>query len=466
MKTLSKDFVKRTYTQIKSIMQPESIAIIGASSKINTINGIITGNALTGGYLGRIYLVNPNTNSIFGRRVYPTIKEIPDKVDVAEIVVPARIVPKVMKEAAEKGVKGVVIVSSGFSEVGNNRLQDEILRIARESNMRIIGPNCFGLINTESELDITFTFSKAIKGSIAFISQSGAICSGTLDWASREELGFSKFVNLGNKCDVDEADLMLYLAKDKQTKVVTLYIEGIKEGRKLFNVAKEVTKDKPVVAIKSGVSDVGARAALSHTASIASSDEIVEAAFNQAGIIRVHDLEELFDLAIAFAYQNPAKGKNVALVSNTGGLAVITADWCRKTGLEIPVFAKETIEKLKEVLLPIASPFNPVDMTGTADYDVYRHVLEYAFREENIDCVIAIFASQGVVTADEPAKALVDVAKQHSKPALAFWMGGSSIVEALEIFKANQIPVYPSPKRVAKAAYYLSKYGIYKKDSA
>lgn len=464
MKLLTEDFVKRTYTQIKAIMQPESIAIIGASNKIDTINGIITRNALTGGYLGRIYLVNPNTDTIFGRRVYPNIKEIPDRVDLAEIVVPARIVPKIMEEAAEKGVKGVVIVSSGFAEVGNSRLQDEILKIAKDGNMRIIGPNCFGLINTESELDITFTFSKALKGSIAFISQSGAICSGTLDWASREELGFSKFVNLGNKADVDEADLMLYLSKDKQTKVVTMYMEGIKEGRKLFNVAKEVTKNKPVVAIKSGVSDVGARAALSHTASIASSDEIVEAAFKQAGIIRVHDLEELFDLAIAFAYQKPAKGKSVALISNTGGLAVITADWCRKFGLDVPIFPEKTIKKLKEILLPIASPLNPVDMTGTAGYDAYRHVIECALSDENIDCIIAIFASQGVITADEPAKAVVDGSKKHDKPILAFWMGGSSIVEALEIFKENQIPVYPSPKRVAKAAYFLSRYGIYKEN--
>jgi len=325
-------YFKGISSQLRSLLEPRTVAIVGASGKIEKVGGAITRNALEGEYGGKIYLVNPNANRIFGREVYPSIEEVPDDIDLVEIVVHAPLVPIVMEQAVKRGVKGAIIISSGFAEIGRKDLQDQVVRIAKEGGIRIIGPNCFGLINTEISLDLSFTFSKPLKGSIAFVSQSGAMCCGTLDWALREEVGFSKFINLGNKCDVDEADVLAYLEEDRQTKVIAIYMEGINDGRKLFEAIKFVSRKSPVVVLKAGVTEPGVRAALSHTGSMAGRVEIVRAALNQAGAILVEDVEELFDSTQSFS-QPQSRGRNVAVISNAGGLAVMTADWCHKLGL-------------------------------------------------------------------------------------------------------------------------------------
>lgn len=446
---------------MKYIIEPKSVAIVGATDVRGKVGEAVTRNALTSGYHGRIYLINPNRDTIFGRKSYPSIKDIDEKIDLVEVIVPAERVIEVIDEAARKGAKGAIVVSAGFAEVGNKNLQDELVKVGRENNVRIIGPNCFGIINTEINLDLTFTFTRALKGSISFISQSGAMCCGVLDYASQQEVGFSKFINLGNKCDVDEADILAYLMKDQQTNVIAMYIEEVKEGRKLIEVARLVTKKKPVVAIKSGVSEAGSRAAMSHTGSMAGSDEVIRGAFKQARIIRVDDVEELLDIVVAFSYQLVMKGRNVAIVSNAGGLGVMVADWCSKFGLNIPAFSKELKEKLYTYLPRIASCNNPVDMTGSADYDYYSKVLEVISNEESIDGIICIYVSQGIVTSDGPARAVVEISKKSKKPILAFWMGGVSIIEGLRILKEGKIPSYSSPARVARVMSALSDYGRY-----
>jgi len=442
-------YFKETLGQMKSLVEPSSVAIVGASGKIEKVGGAITRNALEGEYHGKIYLVNPNAKRIFGKKVYPSLEEVPDHVELVEIVVSAPLVPMIMDQAVKKGVKGAIIISSGFAEVGRNELQDKVVRIAKKGGIHVVGPNCFGLINTEIGLDLSFTFSKPLKGSTAFVSQSGAMCCGTLDWALKDEVGFSKFINLGNKCDVDEADVLVYLKEDRQTKVIAIYVEGITCGRKLLEVIKSVSKKKPTVVLKAGVTETGARAALSHTGSIAGHAEIVQAALKQAGAILVEDVEELFD-SIQVLSQPRSTGRNVAIVSNAGGLAVLTADWCHRLGLLLTKLPSKTVEELRSFLPYIASPINPIDMTGDADYKRYKRVLKEVSEIKAVDIIISIFVSQGLVTSDGPARAVAEIKNIYDKPLLAYVMGGSSIINGVRILKHGGVPVYSSAKRVAK----------------
>ena len=456
------DYFKGISGQLRGLLEPRTVAIVGASGKIDRVGGAITRNALEGEYRGKIHLVNPNANQIFGRKVYQSIEEVPDDIDLVEIVVRAPLVPMVMEQAVRKGVKGAIIISSGFAEIGRKDLQDQVVRIAKEGGIRIIGPNCFGLINTEIGLDLSFTFSKPLKGSIAFVSQSGAMCCGTLDWAQREEVGFSKFINLGNKCDVDEADVLAYLGEDRQTKVIAIYMEGINDGRKLFEIMKFVSRKIPVVVLKAAVTEPGVRAAISHTGSMAGRIEIFRAALSQAGAILVEDVEDLFDSAQSFS-QPQSRGRNVAVISNAGGLAVMTADWCHRLGLSIPKLPSQIVEKLRSFLPRIASSINPVDMTGNADYECYKRVLETISETETIDIIIPIFVSQGLVTSAGPARAVVETQRICDKPLLAYWMGGTSIVNGVRILKRGGIPVYSSPERVARATAALVKHSDFKR---
>ena len=445
---------EQTYDQMRSILEPKSVAIIGASNKIHRVGGAITRNALESNYRGDIYLVNPRHSKIFGKPVYTQLSEISGPVDLIEIIIPAPKIPMIMEEAVAKGVKGAIIISAGFAEIGNQDLQDEVMHIAQRGGIRVLGPNCFGIINTEIDVDLSFTFTKALKGSLAFVSQSGAMCCGTLDWAYREELGFSKFINLGNKCDLDESDALLYLAKDPQTEIIAMYLEGITDGRRLYQTVRSVSQSKPIIMLKAGVTEPGARAALSHTASIAGSSRIVKAAFKQAGATVVEDVEELFDAAQALVYPS-VKGSKVAIASNAGGLGVMTTDWCHRMGLHVPHLTSQTIKSLQEQLLPIASPLNPVDMTGSADYTTYQNVLEVLASTDSIDMIITIFVSQGLVTSDGPARAVVDILRRYNKPIFTYWMGGNSIFNGVRILRRANIPVYTSPAKVAKAAATL-----------
>jgi acetyltransferase len=448
---------KEISLQMKRLIEPRSVAIIGANDKIDKVGGAVTRNALGGKYTGKIYLVNPNTTEMFGQKVYPDIESIPDDIDLVEVVVHASLVPGILEQAAKKSIKGAIIISSGFAEVGRRDLQDQITEISQQNGISTLGPNCFGLINTEIDLDLSFTFSKPLKGSIAFVSQSGAMCCGTLDWAAKEEVGFSKFINLGNKCDVDEADCLAYLQDDQQTKVIAMYVEGIRNGRKLFEAVKAVSKKKPIIILKSGVTESGAKAALSHTGSVAGNMGIVGAALTQAGAIIVEDIEELYDAMQVFSQPCP-KGRNVALISNAGGLGVVTADWCSKQGLTLPELPPKTVKELTAILPSIASPRNPIDMTGNANYQRYKEAIEIASASENIDIIIALYVSQGLVPSEEPARAIVDASKVCGKPLLAYFLGGSNILNGTQILKSGGIPFYSSPKRVARSAAVLASY--------
>ncbi|MEM2092487.1 MAG: CoA-binding protein, partial [Candidatus Bathyarchaeia archaeon] len=375
---------------LRYLLEPRSVAVVGASSEIQKVGGAISRNALSGSYRGRIYLVNPRRKVILGHRVYPDLASVPGDLDLVEIVVPAEAVPDVMIQAGEKDVKAAIIVSAGFAETGNIELQDKVRSIAESRGIRVLGPNCFGVINTAIDLDLTFSFTKALKGDIAFISQSGAMCCGTLDYAYSQGIGFSKFVNLGNKCDVDEADVLDYLASDPQTKAIALYIEGIEDGRKFMEAARRVSKLKPLIAMKAGLTEAGARAALSHTASLAGRREIIEAAFKQSGVVKVDDVEDLIGGAVALAEQPTPKGARVGIATNAGGLGVTVADWCQILGLEVPALSENVRRRIGGVLPRFASSGNPVDMTGDAGYNQYKAVSEILLESGEIDLLIAV----------------------------------------------------------------------------
>ncbi|MEM2110143.1 MAG: CoA-binding protein [Candidatus Odinarchaeota archaeon] len=403
--------------QMKRLIEPRSIAIVGASDQISKVGGTITHNLVTSDYRGKVFLVNPKKEMIYGRRVYRSLTDIEEEVDLVEIVVPAPQVPDVLEEAGRKGVKGAVIISSGFSEVGNRELQERVYDIGRKYGMRLLGPNCFGIVNTGINLDLTFTFTHASRGDISFISQSGAMCCGALDWAALNEVGFAKFINLGNKVDVDEADVLVYLKSDEQTKVIAMYIEGFKNGRRFYEVAREVCRVKPVIALKAGVSEAGSRASRSHTGSLSGSDQVINAAFKQAGLIRVYDIESLLDSAVAFAEQPLPEGGNVAIVSNAGGLGVMTADWMSSVGFNVPVLSGEVQSRIKESVLDIGSVVNPIDMTGAADYNSYYNVIRELMEDPSIHIIVPIYVSQGLVTSDTPARAGAEILKKYRKTA-------------------------------------------------
>ncbi|MEM3013138.1 MAG: CoA-binding protein, partial [Candidatus Bathyarchaeia archaeon] len=319
---------------LDAFFRPRSIAVVGASREPEKVGHRIVKNLVEYGFKGHIFPINPNADKILGLKCYKSILEVPEQVDLAVIVVPGKIVPTVAEECGKKGVKGLVVISAGFSETGREgtQLEKELLAICRKYNIRMQGPNCLGLINTQNRMNATFAAAQPSAGNIAFISQSGALGSTILNWALQNDVGFTSFISLGNEADLTAADFLEFLAEDEQTRAVGLYIEGVKDGSHFIEVAKKISMKKPVIVLKSGTTDVGVRAVSSHTGSLAGSDVAFSAAFRKAGIIRVDRLEELFELVLAFENQPLPKDKNVLIITNGGGPGILVADACEKMG--------------------------------------------------------------------------------------------------------------------------------------
>ncbi len=443
---------------LSKIFYPKSVAVIGASRSKGKIGNEILRNLIYSGYKGAIYPVNPKTESILGMKSYPSIKDIPYSVDLAIIAIPAEIVPKVLKECVEKEVKGVIIISSGFGEVGKKELENEIKRICKNKT-RIIGPNTLGIINTANNLNASFAPTMPLKGNIAFITQSGALGGALIDWTIREKIGLSKMISVGNKCDVGDEELLEFLGEDRETKVIAMYIEAVKDGRKFMQIAKKVSRKKPIVAVKAGRTEAGQRAASSHTGALAGSFEIYLAAFKQCGVIHANDTEELFDKAVALAQQPPAHGKRIAIVTNGGGAGILAADACEELGLEVPELSSKIKEKLMKFLPEIASPKNPIDIAGDAGYERYKKTIETVLKCKEIDALIVIFVHTALTEPIEPARALTKCLKKAKKPVVGCWIGGYQVEEAIRILKEENIPNFPTPKRAVKAISALVEYG-------
>ena len=448
---------------LNTFFYPKSIAVVGASNNPRKFGYELMKNIIEGGYKGKIIPVNIKEEEVMGFKAVKNIGEVQEQIDLVIIAIPANFIPQVVQESAEKGIKNVIIVSGGFSEVGEEgkKLEQEVVKIAKENGIRIIGPNCVGIQNTEVSLNASFVM-RALPGSIGVITQSGALGASQIYMATSEDIGFSKFINLGNACDVSIPEAIKYLADDSQTKVIALYIEGVTEGKSFMEALKYATAKKPVVVVKAGKTEAGMRAVLSHTGSLAGKDAIFDAVFKQTGAIRVETLQQLFNVARLIVEQPPPQGKRVAIITNAGGAGVLSADQCANHGLVLPELTEETKNALRSFLPPIASVLNPVDIIASANIEVYKKTVEIVIKDPNVDCLLVacVVPTFLGMKPDEHARGVVEALKQvkERKTVVACWMAGEVAEPGKKILSENHIPVYSCPREAAHALASYIKY--------
>jgi len=451
---------------LRPILEPQSVAVIGASRQPGTVGHAVLTNLLMGQFTGVVYPVNPNAKSICGVRTYPSVLDIPDPVDLAVVIVRAPLVPQVLEQCGQKGVRGAIVISAGFKETGPEgaKLEEQVREIAHHHGIALVGPNCLGVINTDPNFRLNASFAKEmpLPGNIAFISQSGALCTAVLDYAKGQGIGFSKVVSLGNKADVNENDFLAYLWRDPQTQVILLYIEELSEGQRFLQLAREITGEgdmrKPILALKAGRTPAGARAVASHTGSLAGSDEVYEALFAQAGVLRADTVEDLFEYAIAFANQPLPQGKRTAIITNAGGPGIIATDGCVRYGLELAQLSEQTLTFLREKLPPHASLQNPIDLIGDAQHDRYEVALNAALDDPNVDAIVVLLTPQAMTDIENIAWVIVNASKRQSKPILACFMGLVDISAGVNILKNNGVPCYAFPEDAVRALAAMVRY--------
>lgn len=444
---------------LEQIFYPESIAIIGANRVPGTVPYDIVLSILRSDFQGVVYPVSPRERFIAGTKAYKYIVDIEDPVDLAILVFPSSVCHLALEQCGKKGVKAAIIISAGFREVGGAGIEREekIKEIARKYDISFVGPNCLGVINTDPKALLNASFARKMpeEGSIGFLSQSGALCTAVLDYAQAKHIGFSKFVSFGNKADISEIDLLYYLRDDPKTKVILLYLEETSNGVALMKAAGDIIKEtgKPILAIKSGRTSEGASAAASHTGSLAGSDEIVDAAFKQAGIIRCDNLDDMFSLAIAMAYQPLPKNNRVAIITNAGGPGVLTTDAAIKKGLKLAKFSEETTTLFKKSLPKTANIKNPVDVIGDARADRYNVAVSQALKDKNVDGAFVILTPQSMTDIETIAQEICRVSQQHEKPLYASFMGEADVAAGIDILQRNKIPHYSLPEFMCSAYF-------------
>ncbi|ASJ12859.1 acetate--CoA ligase family protein [Thermococcus thioreducens] len=466
--------VEKIVEDMRPFFDPKAVAIIGATNKKGKVGNVIFENFRMnkerGIFRGNIYPVNPKLNEIDGYKVYKSVEELPEDTDLAVISIPAPFVPDTMRQIAKKGIKSVIIITGGFGELGEEgkKLEREILEIARENGIRVIGPNCVGVYVPDTGVDTVFLpeskMDRPKSGPIAFVSQSGAFAAAMLDWAAMAGIGIGKMVSYGNKLDVDDADLMDYFIHDDSIKVVTFYIEGVKDGRKFIESAKRVTKVKPVIALKSGRTEYGAKAASSHTGSLAGADTIYDAVFKQTGVIRAEDFEHMFDLAKAFAALKDKlpRGDRIGIITDGGGAGVMASDAVAKFGLKMADLSEETLKFLRENFPPHAVAGNPTDVVGDTDAERYRIAIEGFVNDPNVDAVLVIVLFQVPLLEEEKIiDILAEYQKKSDKPIVAVAMGGKKTDYYAKMLEDRGVPVYPTPERGVRALAGLVKYAEY-----
>ncbi len=444
--------------KLDAIFSPESVAVLGASSTPGKVGHDIFANILRGEFTGTLYPVNPKARSILSVRCYPSVLEVPDPVDLAMIILPPGAALKSIDECIEKGVKGIVIVSAGFKEVGGEgaEIEQKISEKCREAGVPLVGPNCLGVINPGPDVRLNASFSSRMphKGNISFISQSGALCTAVLDFAADRGFGFSKFVSIGNKADVDELDLLKYYHKDPETDVIMIYMEELRLRDNFIEEVKEITSGErptPILVIKSGKTAAGASAAASHTGSLAGTEAVYDAIFSQAGIIRVETVDDLFNFAEAFSARRMPKGNRVAIITNAGGPGIIATDMTEISGLRLASFSRQTDETLHKHLPPTANFRNPVDVIGDACRDRYEHALESVINDNGVDGVLMILTPQSMTDAIGTAESIVNIYKKNSKPVTCSFMGVVDVSAGVKHLQENHVPVYRFPENAARA---------------
>lgn len=451
---------------LDKLFKPMSVALIGAAREEDKVGHLIFEHILGSNYKGKIYPINPKADEIHGIKCYSSILDVPDKsVDLAVLAIPAQYVSTAIDDCGRKGVTVAVVISAGFKETGPEglKLEHEIIVKAKSYGMRILGPNCLGFIDTKTPLDASFAKTSAIPGNISFVSQSGALCSAILDYAKPEGIGFAKFVSLGNKADINEIDLLKEWCADVDTCVIAIYMEGLSDGQKFMEVARETSMIKPIITIKSGITQAGAKAASSHTGSLAGSQRAYDAAFKQSGIVHARSVQDLFDYCVAFSYQNPPFSNRVALITNAGGPGIMAADACEKLGIRLAGFTRDTLTKLESNLPKAANIYNPIDILGDAKADRYRFALEVALADKNVDSVIVILTPQAPTEAKETAFVISEISRTSNKTVIACFMGKADIDEGVKILNSNKIPNYYFPERAAEALNVMIKYETFRR---
>lgn len=451
---------------LSALFYPKTIALIGASHTKGSVGNEIARNLKSQGYRGKLFLVNPKGGKLFGQKILKDSLDIKRPIDLAVIAIPAEYVITEVKKLASQKVQSLVVISAGFKEVGNQNSEIELAKIADENNISLIGPNCLGFINSEINLNASFAPLMPLDGTIAFISQSGALCASVLDYAAREKIGFSKFISVGNKAQTGELELLEYLHTDPKTKIIAIYIEELEEVSLVREIATKITRgkqNKPIIVLKSGRTTEGKKAAMSHTGSLGGSDEGYEALFAQTGMIRAQSIEELFDIIETFQRNNALKNNRVAIITNAGGPGVLTADALVSRGLALAQLTTESIEELKKFLPNAASIKNPIDILGDADSKRYEQTLKIVLEDKNTDAVEIILTPQSTTQVEKTAKTIVSLKKTTQKPIVVTFMGQGLVEAGVNILNKNKIATTLFPESASGSLAALNFFSYWQK---
>ncbi|MEM0360510.1 MAG: bifunctional acetate--CoA ligase family protein/GNAT family N-acetyltransferase [Candidatus Diapherotrites archaeon] len=446
--------------QLKKLFNPQSIAVIGASNTPGSVGLALMKNLVGSGFEGTIFPVNPKRKNVMGIHCYKSVQEIPETPEMAIIAIPAIAVPSIVKECIAKGTKAFVVLSAGFGEIGEDgkKIELELKKIIDENNCALLGPNCLGFIRPDIKLNASFATRNALPGKIALISQSGALCSGILDWALKQEVGFKYFISVGAMIDIGFSDLIDFFSSDPEVQCIVMYVETIKNARKFMSAARAFSRSRPIIVAKSGKYGESAKAAISHTGSMAGNSEVFDAAFKRAGIIRVDTILDMFNCSEALAKLPLPKGNRLAVVTNAGGPGVMAADAIIENKCRLAKLSPKAMAELEKEMPMHWSRNNPVDILGDSLPPRYGKALEIIAREEEVDGIIVIFAPQAISEPLETAKTVIEVCKKYNKPVLAAWMGESFVDEAREYFRKNNVPDYSTPEEAVKVFSYLYSY--------
>ncbi|NCQ04806.1 MAG: bifunctional acetate--CoA ligase family protein/GNAT family N-acetyltransferase [Cyanobacteria bacterium] len=455
------DIMRYNYNPLDFMFAPKSVALIGASEKEGSVGRTLLWNLISHPFGGTVFPINPKRKNVLGIRAYRNIKELPEIVDLAVIATPAVTVPNLIRECVEAGVKGAIIISAGFKEIGADgiALEQEILKEAKKGNLRIIGPNCLGLICPPTGLNASFASTSAKTGNVAFISQSGAFCTSILDWSIKENLGFSGFISIGSMLDVNWGDLIYYFGDDPLTKSIVIYMESIGDARSFISAAREVALSKPIIVIKGGRTEEAAKAAASHTGALSSSDKVLAAAFRRCGVLQVDTIKEVFNMADLLAKQPRPKGRRLTILTNAGGPGVLATDALTWGKGELASLSETTIEELNAILPTHWSHSNPIDILGDATPQRYAQALEIAAKDDNSDGLLVILTPQDMTDPTQTAEELTKITgKITHKPVLASWMGGSGVATGVEILNRANIYTQPYPDDAARLFNLMGRY--------
>jgi len=447
---------------LECLLDPRSIAVLGASNDPKKVGNAVFKNLMS--YQGALYPINPNSSEILGFKSFPRVSDIGEEIDLVVVAIPARHVPDALRDCSKSGVRAAIILSAGFRESSPEGavLEEEIKTICSEGSIRVLGPNCLGIINTENNLNATFAGGSLPKGNVAFFSQSGALGIAVLDWAMGKGIGFSKFISLGNKADLSEIDFIEFFKEDPQTDVIIGYIEDVSDGKRFFEISKKTTKTKPLILIKSGGTKAGARAASSHTGALAGSETAFGAVFKQTGTIRANNIEELFELAMSFSAKRVPKGNRLLIITNAGGPGIMAADTAENLGVELPILSSGSVEALKAGLPPNASVYNPIDLIGDATSARYRTALDISIKEPNVDGIIIILTPQAMTDVDVIAKEVISVKEKTEKVIITSFMGEAKVRDAIEEMKTKGIYNFSYPEKAVFTFKRLYDYGYWR----